>query len=151
CSLRAISAARSPAIWSRPRRRLAFSSASRRMRSRAASRVRDNAASSSSKCRVSMAVDYKAKGDAWHVPSGEVEAGGGTAIQELQAGVGRQRTREPVTLDFVAVLRAQERQLFGGFHALGDHLQLQRVRHGDNGGGDRRIVRIGGDVTHELL
>src|SRR6185437_370847 len=143
--------ARSPAIWSRPRRRLAFSSANLPMRSSATSSVRDNAASSSSKCRVSMAVDYKAKGGAWHAPSGEVEAGRGATVEEFEASFRRKRAREPVALDFVAGVRAQERELLGGFHALGHHLELQRVRHGDDGGCDRGVVRIGGDVADEFL
>src|SRR6185437_8993640 len=54
CSLRVISAARSPVSWSRPRRKLAFSSARRRMRSSAWSSARDKAASSASTVSVVM-------------------------------------------------------------------------------------------------
>src|SRR5690348_9778546 len=125
------------------------------MRSSAWSSARDRAASSAS---TGWAVAFMARiyQDVGRVLSAYVtgskgNTGGRVAVEEIQAGFRRQRPRQPVTLDFVAALRAQECQLFSGLDAFRHHPDLQRMGHGDDGGGDRGIVGIGGDVAHEFL
>ena len=50
---------------------------------------------------------------------------------------------EQETLHFVAVVAAQEVQLGQGFHALGDHCQIQAVGHGDDCPGNLRVLLAG--------
>src|SRR5688572_30138821 len=78
---------------------------------------------------------------------------GGTARagEELPALAGGEGTAEQITLHAVAVPRGQELELLLGLHALRDHLQLQGVREGDDGGGDGGVVGVGGDVAYERL
>ena len=45
----------------------------------------------------------------------------------------------------------QKRQLFRGFHALGNHLQLQTAGHGDNRANDLGFVRVSGRITDKRL
>src|SRR5688572_24658940 len=73
------------------------------------------------------------------------------AADEGQAALRVERWRQPEALDLVAALLAQVGQLLLGLHALGDDVQPQRVAHGDDGGGDRLVVRAAGEVADELL
>ena len=47
--------------------------------------------------------------------------------------------------------RASCRSMVRRFHAFGDGLQIQAVRHLDDGAHDGRIVRVGGQVADEAL
>ncbi len=60
--------------------------------------------------------------------------------------VDRQRLAEIVALNLVALMRSQERHLRLVFDAFGNHLEIQTFRHADDGGCDRRIVSIDGDI-----
>ncbi|MNR36021.1 hypothetical protein D3C85_1539090 [compost metagenome] len=52
----------------------------------------------------------------------------------------RHRPTEQIPLHFIATMLTQEVQLFMGFHAFGDHRQIQAVGHGDDRPGDLRIL-----------
>src|SRR5215468_2234406 len=62
--------------------------------------------------------------------------------EEGEAGVGVERPREPVPLDFVATLAAQVVQLLGGLDAFGDDVEAERMRQRDDRRGDRRVLRV---------
>src|SRR5687768_5043162 len=72
-----------------------------------------------------------------------------SAREEAPAVLAVQGAAEEVALHAVAVAGGQEAELLLGLHAFGHHLQLQRVREGDDGGGDGRVVGVGGDVADE--
>ena len=57
------------------------------------------------------------------------------------------RLGEEIALTGIAVVAAQEVELFGGFDALGDDLELQLVGHRDDGGSNFAIVAIDRDVV----
>ena len=62
-------------------------------------------------------------------------------IAELRfKAVGRHRPAEQVALHLIATMLAQEVELLVGFHALGDHRQVQAVGHGDDRPGNLRIL-----------
>ena len=42
--------------------------------------------------------------------------------------------------------RTQVAHLAFVLDAFGDHAQMETVRHGDDGDGDQRVVRVAGDV-----
>jgi len=44
---------------------------------------------------------------------------------------------------------AQEVQLLLCLHTFRHHLQIEVVRHGDNGGRDGHVVAVGRNVAHE--
>ena len=71
--------------------------------------------------------------------------------QHLGAFVRRHRPRQPVTLHFLAAFVAQELQLVVSLDAFGDHGQLQRMGHRDDGPGDGGVVWIDRDVADESL
>ncbi len=56
---------------------------------------------------------------------------------------------EQVALYLVATMLAQEVQLLVGFHALGDHRQVQAVGHGDDCAGDLRVLLAGRQAVDE--
>ena len=58
---------------------------------------------------------------------------------------------EVVALKEVAAQAVQDGELLRGFHALGQHLQLEHLRHGDDGGGDLAVVGVVGQAAHEAL
>src|SRR3546814_7509336 len=60
---------------------------------------------------------------------------------ERQAMVGVQRWRQPIALNRVTAMVAQVIHLFLGFHAFSDHIEPERVGHGDHGG-DRKSTRL---------
>src|SRR5215471_10047682 len=62
---------------------------------------------------------------------------------------GAHRRAEQESLVFVAMQPAQELELLGGFHALGDHAYAQAAAHGDDGADDRDVLRRGGEITEE--
>ena len=72
-------------------------------------------------------------------------------MQEGDALRGGEGIGEPVALHLVAVLLAQVLDLLGALDAFRHHVEAERMRHGDDGGGDRLVVRVGGDVADELL
>lgn len=63
--------------------------------------------------------------------------------------VGRHRPAEQIALDFVTAVLAQEVQLLMGFHAFGDHREVQAVGHGDDGAGDLRVLLAGRQAVDE--
>jgi hypothetical protein len=44
---------------------------------------------------------------------------------------------------------AQELCLLEGLYPLGNDPEVEGAAHGDDGGGDRRVVGVGGDITDE--
>ncbi|KQV52080.1 hypothetical protein ASC93_05445 [Massilia sp. Root335] len=61
----------------------------------------------------------------------------------------RQRPAEVEALDLIAAIAPEQGQLGHGFHALGDDVELQAVRHPDDRFGDGGVVGIGRDVADE--
>src|SRR5438128_943835 len=61
------------------------------------------------------------------------------------------RRAEEVALDVVALLALQKCELLLCLDAFADDPQIEAVRHGDDGRGDRGIAAIGRDVANELL
>lgn len=58
---------------------------------------------------------------------------------------------EEKALQFIASLLAQKGELLLGFHPFGDQLQVQTVRHGDDGPDDRPVAVACGDVPDKGL
>src|SRR2546422_3658198 len=58
----------------------------------------------------------------------------------------RQRLAKVVALHLVAAPALEEPHLVQGFDALGDHLEPQAARHGEDRVGDRDIARIHGNA-----
>lgn len=61
----------------------------------------------------------------------------------------RQRLADQIALDLIAMVFAQERQLLWGFHALGDHQQVEAVSQLDDGSGDGRVLWVAGHFADE--
>src|SRR4051812_9863833 len=59
------------------------------------------------------------------------------------------RAAEQVALHEVAAAALQELELFLRLHALGDHLDAERVRERDDGGDDRHLVAVAGHIGDE--
>ncbi len=64
---------------------------------------------------------------------------------------GRQWGAEQKALHFNAVQRTYHFELAQCFHAFRNQIQPKAFRDGHDGGNDRRITRVGGDVLHERL
>src|SRR6185312_2331017 len=71
--------------------------------------------------------------------------------QHLVETDGLQRTAEQITLQFVAMIAAQELQVLFGLHPFGHHRAIQAMGHFDGGPHDRLVVRIHADVANEAL
>ena len=56
---------------------------------------------------------------------------------------GWHRPAEQIALNLITTMLTQEVQLLVGFHALGDHRQVQAVSHGDDRPGNLRILFTG--------
>ena len=69
--------------------------------------------------------------------------------QQAPEILGRQGPTEEKSLALVALVRAQERQLFACLDAFGDHALLEISPHADHRADDGRRIRIGSDVAHE--
>jgi len=63
----------------------------------------------------------------------------------------RHRRREQIPLTVIAAGRAQQIALRLGLHAFGNHLQVELVRHHDDGLRERHVAGSGGQVAHERL
>ena len=90
------------------------------------------------------------------LPGVTTVGGGGPAVALQLRMKARQRWassggREPVSLDLVAAVLAQELHLRVCLDAFGDHVQPERTRHRDDRGGDRGVVGSLGKVVDELL
>src|SRR3546814_20190061 len=62
-----------------------------------------------------------------------------------------QRWRQPIARNRVTAMVAQVIHLFLGCHAFSDHIEPERVGHGDHGGGNRGIIGVATEVADELL
>src|SRR5690606_20569904 len=69
--------------------------------------------------------------------------------QERGERLGVHRVPDPVSLRQVAAALAQDRVLALLLHALRDHRDTQRMRQGDDRGGQRQVVRIAQHVGYE--
>src|SRR5512134_3053182 len=77
---------------------------------------------------------------------------GGLALlrsQEPAEAIRAYWTAEKKALNDVAAVLLQEGELLGAFHALGHDLELQAVRHSDNGLGDGGVLGIARQVLDE--
>src|SRR3989344_3455102 len=70
-------------------------------------------------------------------------------MQQFGEGFHRERLAAKVALADVAALVTQVPELFAGFDALGDDLDVERVGHDDDGAHDARAIEVVGDVLHE--
>ena len=61
----------------------------------------------------------------------------------------RDGLREIEPLNAVAAFCTQERELLGRLDALGDDLEIERVRHRDHGADDRRVFGLVREIGHE--
>src|SRR5690606_23070813 len=69
--------------------------------------------------------------------------------QQGGEGLGVDRVPDPVALREVAAAFAQDRVLAFLLHALGDHGDAERMRHGDDRGGQGEVVRVAQHVGDE--
>ena len=69
--------------------------------------------------------------------------------QQLQQLLLRQRSAEVVPLHGTATVLAQESELAVGLDPLGDHLEIEVARQGDDGQRDGAVVRLVGQPGDE--
>ncbi len=63
--------------------------------------------------------------------------------------VGWYRLADQLALNLIAVVRAQKRLLFGGFHSLSHDGQVERSAERDDSVGDRLVFAIIRDLAHK--
>src|SRR5271154_4050132 len=73
----------------------------------------------------------------------------GTVAEQLQALLRRHGPREQKTLSHGTTEPLQNLGLLISFDALGDYLDLQVPRNGNDRAHDREIARVGDEVAHE--
>ena len=61
------------------------------------------------------------------------------------------RSRDKMTLRFIAFSAYQESQLFVSFHAFCNHPYVETVRHGNDRPYHRRSVRVSSRLLHKAL
>ena len=61
--------------------------------------------------------------------------------------VGRQGFAEEVSLHFLASLLKQKGQLLFCLDPLGDDIESQTMGHGNDGGNNRPVIRVGGGIS----
>jgi hypothetical protein len=69
--------------------------------------------------------------------------------RDLADHLGGNGLGEVKTLRLVAIAAQQKVQLVSSLNTLGDHLQIQAMRHGNDGSHDRRRVGIRGQTFHK--
>ena len=71
--------------------------------------------------------------------------------QQRRQPLGIDRSTDQITLDLIALMLLEERQLLLIFNPLGHHFQTQAMGHGDNGTGDCRILGAFAQAANERL
>ena len=67
----------------------------------------------------------------------------------LVEAVAGYRPADQVALDLVAALLLQQGQVRFSLHPLRNHSQAQRMSHGNDRRGDRRVIGVNGDLPDE--
>ena len=89
-----------------------------------------------------------------------MSGGGGVGVRFVGGGLGdltqengelvcRQGLAAQKSLDLIASVMAQEFQLFLRFHAFGDDIQAELLRHSKDSGADCRIILVGMKILYE--
>src|SRR3569623_31602 len=68
--------------------------------------------------------------------------------ERKQAEAGERRAEQKAQAD-AAAEQTQDAQLLGGLDALGNHVEAERMGHGDDGGDDGGVIFAVSDVAHE--